>query len=54
MNAADTMEVSGIQCPFDGTGSTGLAGIRDPTSRKLQITGELKPCPVASRCATRS
>ena len=50
--AAATIEVSGIQCPLLGTGSTGSAGRLPPTSRKDQRTGALNPWPVASCSAT--
>ena len=49
---AARIEVSGIQCALLGTGSSAGFGSREPTSRKLQITGTLKPWPVASRSAT--
>jgi hypothetical protein len=52
IEAADTIEVNGSQCRLLGTGSIGSDGRLPPTSRKLQRTGALKPCPVARRSAT--
>ena len=50
---AAMIEVSGIQCPLLGTGRTAGSGRVLPTSRKLQMTGTVKPSPDARRWATR-
>ena len=51
-NGTWTSDASGIQWAFEGIGSTGLAGIRPPTSAKIQTKSTLKPRPVASDRAT--
>ena len=51
IDAAETIEVSGIQCAFDGIGSTAGSGRTLPTSMKLHITGVVKPWPSARRWA---
>jgi hypothetical protein len=43
---------SGIQWALLGMGSTGLAGIRPPTSTNDQMKSMLKPCPACSARAT--
>ncbi len=43
MGPAATTEVSGIQWPLLTTGRTAGSGRRLPTSRKLQMTGTVKP-----------
>ncbi len=52
MNGTWTIDASGIQWAFDGTGSVGYAGIVPPTSGKIQIALIVKPCPVARLRAT--
>ncbi len=52
MNGTWTMDASGAQWALDGIGSTGFAGIRPPTSAKIQTTSVVKPCPAASSRAT--
>ena len=51
IEAAATIEVSGIQWPLLGTGSVGSAGRRPPTSRKLHSAGAVKPWPVGQLLA---
>ena len=52
MNGTWTSDASGIQWALDGIGRTGFAGIRPPTSAKIQMKSTLKPCPAASGRAT--
>ena len=52
MNGTITIDASGIQWAFDGTGRTGFAGIVPPTSGKIQTKSTLKPWPAASCRAT--
>ena len=51
IDAAATIEVSGIQCAFEAIGSTAGSGMTLPTSMKLHITGVVNPCPSARRWA---
>ena len=52
IEAAATIELSGIQCALLGTGRTAGSGMTLPTSMKLHSTGVVKPCPSARRWAT--
>ena len=52
MNGTWTRDASGIQCALDAIGRTASAGIRPPTSAKIQTTSMEKPCPAASCRAT--
>ena len=52
MNGTWTRDASGIQCALDAMGSTASAGMRPPTSGKIQTTSMEKPCPAASCRAT--
>src|SRR5262245_41423563 len=52
MNGTWISDASGIQCAFEGIGSTGFAGIVPPTSAKIQTTSTLNPSPRASVRAT--
>src|SRR5689334_2011915 len=51
-NGTWTIDASGIQCAFDGIGSTGFAGILPPTSAKIQTKSTLNPRPAAREFAT--
>ena len=52
MNGTWTIDASGSQWAFDGTGRPALAGIAPPTSGKIQTKSTLKPWPAASSRAT--
>ncbi len=52
MNGTWTRDASGIQCALDAMGRIGSAGIRPPTSAKIQTTSIERPWPAASRRAT--
>src|SRR4051812_10125956 len=43
MNGTWMTDASGIQCAFEGIGSTGFAGMVPPTSGKIQMRSMLKP-----------
>ena len=52
MNGTWTIDASGIQCAFEGTGSVGSAGIFPPISTKIQMKSTLNPWPAARLRAT--
>jgi hypothetical protein len=52
MNGAWSRLASGSQWAFEGIGSVGIAGMRAPTSAKIQMKSTLRPLPAAMDRAT--